>query len=542
MTKHTPSSQGSNLTTIAIRVDSSSRMGTGHVMRCLTLAKKMKALSIRTLFLSRNHQGNINHLIEQSGFELVLLAKPTINIEHQTNDKFWLGCSAIDDAKECKKQLNGISIDLLIVDHYSLDIQWQQLIKKYLQPRKIMVIDDLANRAHECDILLDQTLGRKYCDYKDLVPKDCQLLLGADFIMLRDEFLLNRPLAQTKRKQTSVVNHILISMGGTDPDNIAETLLIWLIQFQQTNQGINVTLVANPSSIFLNNLKAVSANHNWITVVTQPESMAKLMLMADIAIGSSGATAWERCCLGLPSLSIVSAVNQDFLNESLSQAGAIKNLGHHVKLTYKDFETSLNQLMHNRSNYLKMVNCSFNCCDGLGVNKVVDIIANNKSMSVRLQKAVLDDCFDIFQWQSNTEIRKYFHNPEPVKWQQHCDWLKATLKNENKHLYMIKLVQPNNQKRQSIGLVRLDILTKFKVKVDARWLVSIIISPKQQGKNFAQKALELIPTIFKEQGIIAEVHLKNAASHKLFSRAGFTQISPISYYLKANSQQGEANV
>lgn len=527
------------LTTVSIRVDASTRMGTGHVMRCLTLATKLEERGIHVIFLSKKHKGNLNHFIKQQGFEVLELSAPIQSIENQTNEKFWLGCSVQDDVNECQKLLSGLKIELLIVDHYSLDQQWHKLIKKpdqkdqkEAQPIKIMVIDDLANRKHDCDILLDQTLGRDICDYQNLVPHHCQLLLGADFIMLRDEFLQNRQLAKNKRKQTSALSNILITMGGSDPDNIAETLLNWFLTFQQTNKTIQVTLVANQASPFIDNLKIISANHDWISIVSNPESMAQLILAADIAIGSSGATAWERCCLGLPSLSIISAENQNFLNENLAKAGAIISLGHFTDLTYTSFEQSIKQVIKVTRNYQKMVTRSFACCDGLGAIKVVNALIANLSHDVFLQEANYDDCQDMFDWQSNSEIRKYSHNPEPVKWKQHCDWLKSTLANSNKHLYMIKHTCPSSQILQSVGILRLDAIQNQQYKIDACWQISILIAPDHQGKKIAEKAINEIPDIYKEQGIIAEVHSNNTASHKLFSRAGFTAISALAYYLK----------
>jgi len=539
--EHYPSSKA----TVAVRVDASTRMGTGHVMRCLTLATKLKEHGVKVIFLSKKHKGNLNNFIKQKGFELIELSAPKQSIENQTDEKFWLGCSVQDDTKECLQALNGLEISLLIVDHYSLDQQWHKLIKAQHQnnksqakPIKIMVIDDLANRHHDCDILLDQTLGRKTSDYNKLVPNHCQLLLGADFIMLRDEFFQNRALAKSKRiskGKTSAINNVLISMGGTDPENIAEKLLNWLIKFnhyQQTNNKIQVTLVANQASLCFENLKAISANHDWITVACNPESMAELMLTADIAIGSSGATAWERCCLGLPSLSIISAKNQSFLSESLTKAGAIINLGHFSDLTYINFAESIKQVMSVRTTYQRMVEQNFSCCDGLGVTKVASTLLFNLSSNVYLQEANYDDCQDMFNWQSNSKIRKYSHNPEPVKWQQHCDWLKSTLANSNKHLFMIKYIDPNSISLQSVGILRLDAIKNTQHKIDACWQVSILIAPEHQGKKIAEKAINEIPYTYKEQGIIAEVHLNNIASHKLFSRAGFKAISPLAYLFK----------
>ena len=200
-------------TTVAIRVDASTRMGTGHVMRCLTLATKLKEHGVNVIFLSKKHQGNLNQFIAQKGFELIALSAPKQSIENQTDEKLWLGCRFQDDANECLEALQDIAINLLIVDHYSLDAHWQRLIKAKCSQTKLMVIDDLANRSHDCDILLDQTLGREKSDYEKLVPNYCQLLLGAEFIMLRDEFLQNRAQRQNPFFRTSAPTYFRYCIG-----------------------------------------------------------------------------------------------------------------------------------------------------------------------------------------------------------------------------------------------------------------------------------------------------------------------------------------
>jgi len=542
------SSNGNFIATIAIRVDASTRIGSGHVMRCLTLATKLSENDCQVVFLSKQHQGNLNQFIKQKGFEVFELSSPKQNIENQTDEKLWLGCNYQEDVKECLLAFSNLDVNLIIVDHYSLDHQWQTSLKNELIKRsnhkhsvKIMAIDDLANRQHNCDILLDQTLGRTTNDYKDRVPSHCQLLLGSDFIMLRDEFVQSRLRAEIGRTNTFEIKNILITLGGTDPDNIAENLLTWLIKLKETNCEIQVTLVANQTSNFIKDLKDLALTNNWIQIISNPTSMAELMLAADISIGSSGATAWERCCLGLPTLSIISADNQNFLSENLSQAGAIINLGHFSTLSYANFEKAIKQILNNTKTYQQMVNKSFACCDGLGVKKVITAVLESLSDIIMLDEAKYDDCQALFNWQSNSEIRKFFHNPQPVEWQQHCQWLKSTLRNKGKHLYMIRLNSQIKQTSHCVGMLRLDPIKDSPPEADVKWEISIIIDPKYQGKKLADKALNKLPGMFIKQGVIAKVHSDNFASHKLFLRAGFSQVSATTYCLKEEVVLGVSN-
>ena len=518
---------------IAIRVDASTRMGTGHVMRCITLAKKLKENNCRIIFLSKQHNGHLNSFIEASGFELISLSKPINNIDNEQDDKHWLGCHFQDDANECIQKLLQVieipKIDLLIVDHYSLDYQWQTQLLPHC--KKIMVIDDLANRKHLGDILLDQTYGRVKQDYQKLVPKECNLLLGQSFILLRDEFYQNRELAkenrfnkalQTQSKQNKH-NKVLISLGGTDPDNMASQILSWLIKNNTANNELSVCLVASATSHFLDGLQSLTQAHSWINIVTQPPSMAALMLDATIAIGSSGATAWERCCLGLPTLSIISAANQQLVSHNLQAAGAIINLGWFSELTETGFNNALNTLLYNQQQYQKMVSHSFACCDGLGVNKVVKRVMQTIT-TIELRLATTKDKEIVFEWQSDKSIRQYFKQPTTPTWAEHCHWFENNLSNAKSSLYLIYYNDT------AVGTLRLDENKPHEYEV------SILISISAQGKGIALAALNKIPQL-KEHGLFfADIHHRNVNSYHVFKKAGFSETSSSRYCLqiKAN--------
>jgi len=506
------------LTNIAIRVDASTRMGIGHVMRCLTLAKKLQLQNAQVVFLCKRHQGNLISFISQHGFTVLPLSAPSENIEQQKDDKKWLGCTYQQDAQEVTQVLTHSPwLDWLIVDHYSLDGRWQKLVKPLTN--KIMVIDDLANREHYCDLLLDQTLNRKKQDYQNLVPKHCQLLLGANFMLLRDEFSQHRPLAKTKRKNIKTVKNLLISIGGTDPDNITEQIINSLITLKNRQPDIAIQVVASPMSVHLKQLKTIVHKYKWIEIIVSPKSMAKLILDADIAIGASGATAWERCCLGLPTLTFVSAKNQETIAKNIAQAGASINLGYYQQMSPESLIKAL-QKLQNKKEYLTMAKQNFKCCDGLGANRVVKAICKLLDDAVFLFPVTISDASLIFKWQSNPEVRKFLRNNKPVQWEEHINWLTNTLANPDIHLFFIKYNE------SEVGTLRLDKINK------KQWEISIMIDPLQQGKKFALKAIQAIPTKFKNKEIIAEVHIENIASHKLFKAAGFTQLSPTLYCLK----------
>ena len=168
---------------IVFRVDSSIQIGSGHLMRCLTLADNLNC-ETKTLFIARDLDGNLNNMISRR-FKLSVLPKKNHN--NLNGYEKWLTVSQEQDAQETIEIIKNLKIDLLIVDSYAIDEKWENLIRPYV--KRIMVIDDLANRKHDCDILLDQNF---YCNasnrYKKIVSENCQLLLGPKYVLLRDEF------------------------------------------------------------------------------------------------------------------------------------------------------------------------------------------------------------------------------------------------------------------------------------------------------------------------------------------------------------------
>jgi UDP-2,4-diacetamido-2,4,6-trideoxy-beta-L-altropyranose hydrolase len=340
---------------VIFRVDSSLKMGTGHVMRCLTLAQALKDNGIHVEFICRKHEGNLIDKVRLSGFSVYELeALKEVRIDNKLAHSHWLETTQQQDADDCIDILRAEKIDWLIVDHYALDEQWQKRLKPYYE--KIMVIDDLADRKHQCDILLDQTFDRQYDDYVALVPKYCELLLGSQYALLRPEFSKLIKKALEKRKNTQEIKNILISMGGSDIKNITYDIL------KNVSNSYNTTVTLGEKSPHKKMLKNYAKNKN-ITVMIDADNMAELMLNADLAIGAGGSTSWERCCLGLPTLLYITADNQKSIAENLERVGAVKIV--------KDLKKNLQTMSTDFSLWKVMSKNATTISDGLGVNRVV---------------------------------------------------------------------------------------------------------------------------------------------------------------------------
>jgi len=353
---------------VFFRVDASLKMGTGHVMRCLTLAQVLKENSANVEFICRKHEGNLIDKIHSSGFnvhELEMLEE--IEVGNKLAHSHWLGATQKQDADDCIGILKAEKSDWLIVDHYALDEQWQKRLKPYYE--KLMVIDDLADRKHWCNILLDQTFGRQQEDYSALTPEGCELLLGSQYALLRPEFSKWRAYSLERRSKPKF-KQLLINMGGVDVHNVTENILEELKTCNLPND-INIIVVMGGLTPHLESVKSkVNALPYKTEVKVDVDNMAEIMANSDIAIGAAGSTTWERCCLGLPTIQVVIAENQNTIAKSLARNNAIKLLQDIKELSRTISDVT--SWMTSVSDIARQIS------DGSGVMRVVNVIIGRK--------------------------------------------------------------------------------------------------------------------------------------------------------------------
>ena len=353
---------------VTFRVDASLKMGTGHVMRCLTLAQVLKENSANVEFICRKHEGNLIDKIHSSGFnvhELEMLEE--IEVGNKLAHSHWLGATQKQDADDCIGILKAEKSDWLIVDHYALDEQWQKRLKPYYE--KLMVIDDLADRKHWCNILLDQTFGRQQEDYSALTPEGCELLLGSQYALLRPEFSKWRAYSLERRSKPKF-KQLLINMGGVDVHNVTENILEELKTCNLPND-INIIVVMGGLTPHLESVKSkVNALPYKTEVKVDVDNMAEIMANSDIAIGAAGSTTWERCCLGLPTIQVVIAENQNTIAKSLARNNAIKLLQDIKELSRTISDVT--SWMTSVSDIARQIS------DGSGVMRVVNVIIGRK--------------------------------------------------------------------------------------------------------------------------------------------------------------------
>jgi UDP-2,4-diacetamido-2,4,6-trideoxy-beta-L-altropyranose hydrolase len=366
---------------VVFRTDASLQIGTGHVMRCLTLAEALTAKGAECQFICRAHEGNLIEVICGKGFIVHTLPivrdarvartahgpmAPTTDLAHH----HWLAATQAQDSEACTPILAAKRPDWLIVDHYALDARWEHALAPHY--RKLMVIDDLADRHHSCDLLLDQTFSRDAADYRPLVPADCRLLCGSQYALLRPEFAALRSYSLQRRARPAL-RELLITMGGVDKDN-ATGQVLQALRACPLPADCRITVVMGATAPWLEEVRTQAQEVPWLTRVRVGVSdMAQLMADSDLAIGAAGATSWERCCLGVPTIMLVLAENQLKVAQGLEQVGAAALVTSRLSAVYQ-LAPLLGALACNPQKLHAMSKSSAAIVDGTGSHSVTTLL------------------------------------------------------------------------------------------------------------------------------------------------------------------------
>lgn len=425
---------------IAVRVDSSLQIGTGHFMRCLTLADALKQRGAQIRFVSRHLPEHMRGMLAAKGYEFALLngASNDAAFDELAHAR-WLGVSQEQDASDSIQALTDGTWDWLIVDHYALDFRWESVLRQ--SSKKILVIDDIADRQHDCDVLLDQNL---YADmetrYTGKISAHCQLLLGPRYALLRDEF---RILREQVKPRNGIVKRLLVFFGGVDADNYTGLAIKALAELEV--KGLHVDVVIGVQHPHRTEIEVACAEHEYICHV-QTNRMGELMAAADLAIGAGGSATWERCCLGLPALSICVANNQRKQIDDAAAEGLLyapSGDGNLISVLKKHTAVLLeNPLL------LKLIsNTAMKAVDGRGAIRVAGVLGMSE---IEIRRATDLDSQKLFEWRNHPAIRSVSRNSEPIKWEVHQSWFAAVLANKDRVLLIGYI------KNRPVGVVRFD--------------------------------------------------------------------------------------
>lgn len=340
-------------------------------MRCATLADELRANGATVTFICRDLPGNYIDWLLSKKHDVIRLASPVVSNGEggdYPHHLHWLGVSLEQEIAEVNGVLSQYPVfDCIIVDHYALESQWERQISRFA--RKMMVVDDLADRQHECDILLDQNYYRDMQSrYDDLVPASSMKLLGPGYALLRPEFIRAR---NHFRLRDGTVRRILVFLGGADPANETSKVIHALRMLKRTD--LKVDVVVGASNPHRSGIQAMCEEDENYQYHCQIDNIAELMLAADLAIGAGGSTLWERGYLALPSLIIILAKNQEIAARDLENIGALKIIGESGKISSHQIHEALNECIDEKDILLSMSEIS-NSLVGHGAKRIQETI------------------------------------------------------------------------------------------------------------------------------------------------------------------------
>lgn len=511
------------MTRILFRCDASLAIGSGHVIRCLTLARELQRRGASITFLCRPQSGDLISLIEQEFLVLALKEHPPISSEGLDGRELydaWLGCSQESDATQCLEILAKAGIrtaSWLVADHYGLDACWQAQLLAGLAENdsvpNLLVIDDLADRAHQANLLLDQNFFGNPTDqrYQRLVLPHCRQLLGPHYALLGPEYAQLHPLVPPRTE----LRRLLVYFGGVDLANLTGMALEALLDPALAHLAVDVVLGRqSPHRQVVEELVALRPN---TTLHGPMASLGGLITRADLAIGAGGATTWERSCLGLPSLVVAIAANQVPFVQALDQLDHLHFLGDAACVTVEALRAAL----------LERITVPFEgeagraLTDGWGASRLAMAMLGAQG-AISLSPATTANEDLLLRWANDPQVRDSSFSPETIKASDHHHWFEKGLSNPNRLLLIAKSADGC-----PIGQIRFDRQWANAEDLASEATVDLSLDRCARGHGLAVELVRLgLQAMEQHWGpatdAVAEVLPSNVASNACFARAGFT--------------------
>lgn len=345
--------------TLIIRADASVRIGIGHVMRCLALAQQWRHRGGRVIFAQAETVPALTARLQEEGIETSALAG---------------SAGTADDAQETIALAQICGARCVVADGYAFGAAWQKQIKD--AGLRLLVIDDYGHAEHyHADLVLNQNAGVDAALYARRDPKT-RLLLGTRYALLRREFLASRPGAHVTPERAQ---KILVTLGGSDPDNVTARVVAALAPLADI-EAVVVAGGGNPNLAAIRH--AVEVAGPAIRLVVNATNMPELMAWADVAISAAGSTSWELAFMGLPSVLIVTAENQEGIPAALANAGVSINLGNHAVTTSADIMAAVRRLLDDAAVCSDMSTRGRQLVDGHGASRVAAALRNQLELTI----------------------------------------------------------------------------------------------------------------------------------------------------------------
>ena len=494
---------GSNqIADLIVRADGGQRMGAGHLMRCLALAQAWQAREGRVTFVSHCDSTALRRRVESTGMGWVRLSEP---------------CPASSDLQTTLSTLEQRTTEeapWLVLDGYHFEPTYQEAIRA--AGHRLLVVDDTAHLpCYHADILLNQNIQAHRLTY--VCDPDTVCLLGTRYTLLRPEFF---GIGNRERPTPDVARKVLVTLGGSDPDNV--TLKVIEALKLTGPLGLECRVVVGPANPHLESLRqAAEGTVHSLQILTDVTDMSQMMTWADLAIVGAGSTCWELASTGVPILALVLAENQADLAGTLGELLAATDLGNAGSLSPRCIAEALARLSNDRDLRSQMVRSGRALVDGKGAGRIADLLAQQDrgrgESALALREADSNDAFLIWRWANDPTSRANSFQPDPIPWADHLAWYQAKLGSPGTKMWILE------RHRAPVGHIRYD-------RTDAETArISFSVDADHRGKGLGRRLLELssrqCPSLLGVRHLQGITFKSNAASARAFLGAGFHQVS-----------------
>jgi UDP-2,4-diacetamido-2,4,6-trideoxy-beta-L-altropyranose hydrolase len=476
--------------TLLIRADAGVNMGTGHAMRCLALAQAWQDSGGRCVFVMANSTSAVERRLKAEGIEVETLT---------------VGVGSAEDAKQTVHIGGEQNADWIVVDGYQFDSAYQSAVRT--AEFKLLLIDDNFRAGpYHADIVLNQNIHAKSGSYANC-DSSTQFLLGSRYVLLRKEF---RPWRNWRREISANGRRVLVTMGGSDPNNLTASVVDAIRKLSIPN--LETIVLVGGSNPHLSPIEK-SIQSDSTRVIIDAANVPELMAWADVAVSGAGTTLWEMCFLGLPGILLVLAENQEDVAATAGKMGIAWSLGNAMDVSVPALAEKLAALLDSKSSRMSQSKEGKKLVDGRGAERVVAFLSG-----LELRRTTDSDCEVFWEWANDAEARAASFNGKMISWEDHEKWFQAKLDDPKAMFYTAM-----NRDGVPIGEIRYQVN-------DKRAVLSISLDARFRGGGWGQKILAVgAERIFQDTGvefIDAYVKPTNLVSLKLFAGAGFQRLPP----------------
>jgi len=437
---------------LIIRADASPEIGTGHVMRCLSLAEAWQDTGGEVFFVSACDAPALEVRLKKEGIQILHISQKS---------------GTIGDADETARIAHEHGADWIVVDGYHFGAEYQKTIKD--SGLSLLFIDDYGHADHYyADIVLNQNIYADMSFYQHYEPYT-RFLLGTKYALIRKEFL---KWSGWHRDIPNVARKILVTLGGSDPANV--TLKVIDAVRTVDLDGLEVVVVVGGTNPHFDLIHETVKDLSNFTLIKNAENMPELMAWADIAISAGGSTCWELAFLGTPFITISIADNQKPVMLTLSTQKAAINLGDGHTLNKKEISDQLKEVIKSTDLRLNLSENSKKLVDGEGMSRVC---MNINSDPIRLRMIRHSDCATIWNWVNEPLVRKSSFNSTYISIEEHKAWFYQKIKDPNCYFFVGLDAYDN-----PVGQIRFDLIGDIAT-------VDISIDKNWRGKGLAKSLL-----------------------------------------------------